>query len=344
VKVLVAERIGPAHAAVACRIREEPPAPGAGRVLVGMLAMPVNPADLLLVEGHYGVRRDPPFVPGHEGVGRVLQVGPGVDTLSPGDLVVPLSTACWTERMVIPASAAIRLPAGVDLLQASMLKANPATAWALLHGVVTLAPGDWVIQNAGNSAVGTFLNAQAARAGLRTVSLVRRPDAVPAEPARHGSAFVVDAGADPAAVRDAIGAATGGAPIRLALDAVGGAATQRLGSVVADGAPVVSYGLLSGEPCRLDAHDTVFRDVSLRGFWLPRWLEAAGAARIASLYAELAALLADRRLHAPVAACHRLDDVARALARAADGGRDGKVVFVTDASGLAAAPFEPVEP
>lgn len=337
-KALVAQRIGPAHEAVACVDREEPGAPLERQVLVGMLAMPVNPADLLLVEGRYGVERTPPFVPGHEGVGRVLQVGPGVEGLAPGDLVVPMSTSCWAERMVIPASAAIRLPAGVDLLQASMLKANPATAWALLHGMVTLSPGDWIVQNAGNSAVGTFVNALAARAGLRTVSIVRRAQAVPPLARCHGSAFVVDPGDDPRAVREAVAQATGGEPIRLALDAIGGAATGLLGSMVADGATVVVYGLLSGEQCRLAAHDAVFRDVGVRGFWLPRWFAGAGAQRVAALYSELAALLADGALHAPVAACRRLDDVARALAEAAAGGREGKVVFVTDDSGLPTFP------
>ena len=336
-KALVAERVGPAHESVACRTREEPGAPPARKVLIGMLAMPVNPADLLLIEGRYGTQRPAPFVPGHEGVGRVLAVGPEVEGLAPGDLVVPMSNSCWTERMLMPASATIRLPAGVDLLQASMLKANPATAWVMLRDLVALRPGDWVVQNAGNSAVGTFVNALAARSGIRTVSIVRRPGAIPAEAGRHGSVFVVDDGSDPEAARAAIVAATGGEPIRLALDAVGGGGTQLLGSVVAEGGAVASYGLLSGEPCRMAAHDVVFRDVSLRGFWLARWFQSADPARIQALYSELASLLADRSLHAPVAACYRLDDVSKALAHAAAGERNGKVVFVTDDSGL--APF-----
>jgi NADPH:quinone reductase-like Zn-dependent oxidoreductase len=336
-KALVAERIGPAHESVACRVREEPGAPLAGKVLIGMLAMPVNPADLLLIEGRYGTQRPVPFVPGHEGVGRVLAVGPEVQGLAVGDVVVPMSNSCWTERMLVPASATIRLPEGVDPVQASMLKANPATAWVMLRDLVALRPGDWVIQNAGNSAVGTFVNALAARSGIRTVSVVRRAGAIPAVAARHGSVFVVDDGGDPGSVRQAIAAATGGEPIRLALDAVGGRATQLLGSVVADGGTVACYGLLSGDACKLAAHDVVFRDVRLRGFWLARWFQAADPGRIQALYAELAALLADRTLYAPVAGCYRLDDVARALAHAAGGERNGKVIFVTDDSGL--APF-----
>lgn len=333
-KALVAERIGPAHASVVCRTREAPGAPAAGKVLVGMLAMPVNPADLLLIEGRYGTQRPLPFVPGHEGVGRVLAVGPGVQGVSVGDIVVPMSNACWTEQMLIPASATIRLPPGVDLLQASMLKANPATAWAMLRDLVELRPGDWVVQNAGNSAVGTFVNALAARFGIRTVSIVRRSGAIPAEVARHGSVFVVDDGGDPGPLRQAIIGSTGGAPVRLALDAVGGRATQLLGSIVAEGGTVASYGLLSGDPCRVAAHDVVFRDIRLRGFWLARWFQTADPARVQALYAELAGLLADRTLFAPVAGCYRLDDARRALAHAARGERDGKVVFVTDDSGL----------
>lgn len=329
-KVLLAEREGPAHEAVACRVQPPPGPPGPRQVLLGMLAMPVNPADLLLVEGRYGVRRPLPFVPGHEGVGRILQVGAEVQGLAAGDLVVPLGDSCWAEQMLVSAAASVALPAGTDLLQASMLKANPATAWVMLRDLVPLAPGDWLVQNAANSAVGSFVRSLAAAAGVRTVNLVRRPQAVPDAPVRADELWVVDDGRDAARVREAVDAGTGAAPIRLALDAIGGGATERLGQLVAEGGTVVNYGLLSGEACRMASHDVVFRDVLLRGFWLARWFRTADRSRVRAMYAELAALLAQRRLHAPVAACYPMDEVAAALRHAAAVERGGKVVLLTD--------------
>ena len=51
----------------------------------------------------------------------------------------------------------IPVPAGLDALQAAMLRINPPTALLLLTDLVELKPGDWIIQNVANSAVGRFV-------------------------------------------------------------------------------------------------------------------------------------------------------------------------------------------
>ena len=55
-----------------------------------------------------------------------------------------------------------------------MLKVNPATALLMLRNYVALQPGDWVIQDAANSGVGTNLIRLAKADGIRTVNVVRR--------------------------------------------------------------------------------------------------------------------------------------------------------------------------
>ena len=72
--------------------------------------------------------------------------------------------------------------------------------------------------------------------------------------------------------------ATGGAAIRLAIDAVAGAATARLAACLAPKGTVVTYGLLSGEPCQVPPHDVVFREITLTGFWLHKWLSEKSTA------------------------------------------------------------------
>ena len=59
-----------------------------------------------------------------------------------------------------------------------MMAVNPATAWHMLNSFVKLQPGEWVLQNAGNSAVGHNVAAIAKSMGLRTVNLVRREDQI----------------------------------------------------------------------------------------------------------------------------------------------------------------------
>ncbi len=105
-----------------------------------------------------------------------------------------------------------------------MMTINPPTAALLLSEFVTLRPGDWVIQNAANSAVGLYLVHLARIRGYRTVNVVRRPDAAAAVRDTGGDVVLVD-GED---LATRVVEATDGAAIHLGIDAVGGPASGRL--------------------------------------------------------------------------------------------------------------------
>ncbi len=324
---------GEPAAVVRCVERPDPPPPGPKEVLVRMLAMSINPADLLTMEGRYGILPELPAVRGAEGVGEIAAVGAAVKGLSVGQRVVPFATETWQELMTCRASALIALPEGVDLRQAAMLKANPATAAVMLSELTPLEPGDWVIQNAANSAVGRFVRLLAKRDGIRSVNLVRRPGLEAELQAEGGDVVLVHDGE--AELREQVLAATGGVAPRLGLDAVGGAATRGLAASLADGGLCVNYGLLSGRPCEIDAADLVFRGIVLRGFWLSPWFREAGAERIGALYQRLVGLLEEGVLSVPVEATYPLEEAPAAIAHAAKGGRGGKILFTT-AAGRAA--------
>lgn len=299
-----------------------PPAPAAGEVTVDLLIVTINPADLLMLEGRYGVRPPAPFIPGSEGVGRISAVGEGV-TFKVGDIVMPMPGNTWTEQVTLPARHVVPLAAGVDLEQAAMLKANPATALVMLQDVIPMQAGDWVILNAANSAVGQNVVQVGQALGLRVACVVRRAGAVQA---------LRDLGAEVVIVDDGTGdtpALPEGAKARLALDAIGGAATERLATAVMDGGVVVNYGLLSGESPRLSAHDLVFRGLTLRGFWLASWFATAGPARIKQVYGQLVTWLGEGKVGAKVDALYPITRAADAVAHAAREGRDGKVLITT---------------
>ena len=124
-------------------------------------------------------------------------------------------------------------------------------------------------------------------------------------------------------MRDTIG----GGALPLAIDAIGGEATQRLARCVAENGIVVNYGLLSGEACRVDARETVFRNVTLRGFWLRRWYMETPPDEIAATYRKLAAKVADGSLLVEVEAVYPFDKIREAVAHAARGGRSGKILM-----------------
>lgn len=312
--------------AAVLRLEEaDDPTPGPGEILVAMRRMPIDPADLLMINGRYGeLPPELPFTPGVEGLGKVIATGPGVSRFKPGDLVVPLRLGTWTTRLVCPERAAIAIPADIDPDQASMLKANPATADLLLSSFVALPPGSWIIQNAANSVVGRWVVVLARERGLRTVNIVRRPETV--EPLRALGADVVLIDPGPGEILGAIGRKSA----LLGLDAIGGEATGVLAASLAEGGTLVVYGMLSGVCPTIRAEDLVFRNVLLRGFWLARWFAVARGEEVRAIYARLLARIANGIVNIPIEACYPLQHAAEAVAHAARPGRLGKILLCSE--------------
>lgn len=304
--------------------RPDPGDPGAGEVIVAAELAPINPADLLNIQGLYGAERPSlPLIPGTEGIGRVVGCGPGVAQVKPGDRVLLPSPGTWRERFRVSGGGLFALPDGIDPEQLAMLRVNPPTAYLLLHQFVPPQAGGWVIQNAANSGVGQWLICLAREVGMKTVNVVRRPELVAALKAFGGDVVLVD-GPD---LDRRVGEATGGSALRLAIDAVGGNATRRLARCVDEGGVVVNYGALSGEACRIDPRETVFRNVSLRGFWLRRWYMVTPPETIGATYQMLARKLTDGALTVAVEQVYRFGDIGPALAHAGRPGRSGKILL-----------------
>ncbi len=308
---------------VDCVEGKEPGAPEADEVLVEMLACPINPAELLIIEGKYASKPPLPARLGIEAAGRVLALGEAVADLAPGDLVMSLGRANWAEKLVLKAGEVTKAPNDIDVAQLSMLKVNPATAQLMLTGEVALEPGDWVIQNAANSAVGVNLIRLAKALGYKTVNVVRRESLI--EPLEAIGASVVLVDGPDLALRAA--AATGGSDIKLGIDAVAGAATERLADCLAEEGTVVNYGLLSGDPCQLRADQTIFKGITLTGFWLAKQMRTMKPAALAALYGDLMARIAEGSLHVNVEATYGLEDIKVALEHASREARNGKVLI-----------------
>lgn len=305
------------------------PSPGPGQVVVRMAAVPINPADLLQIAGKYGVQPDLPHIAGLEGVGRVEAVGPDVQGLPEGTLVMPFATSTWQQRMLLNAAEVFPLPDDIDLEQAAMLKVNPATAELLLTSVVELQPGDWIVQNAANSGVGRHVVQLAKTRSLRTLNIVRREPAVDPLRAIGADAVVVhdSHSDDPNTLIQRARHATEDAPIRLGFDAVAGPATATMARLLAPGATLLNYGGMSMQPCQVRPPELIFRDIRLRGFWVTAWLNRADASQITQLYQRLAGLMTQGLLHMPVAARYPLEHVRDAIAHASREGRDGKILL-----------------
>lgn len=313
--------VGPAETVVKCVEVADPGAPGEGEVLVDVVACSINPADILMFEGNYASIPETPCAVGIEGAGTVAAVGQGVIGLKVGDQVMSLGRANWMQQLRGTAETFVRLPAEAELSQAAMLKVNVATAHLMLTKYVSLARGDWVIQDAANSGVGVDLIRLARAEGVRTVNVVRRAELI--EPLRKlGADVVVVDGPD---LAEQVRNGCGGAQIRLGIDAVGGSAIGRLTDCVGEGGTVVNYGLLSGQPCQIDPFNFVFRDITLTGFWLARLMRRMPFNEIQAMYEYLAGRLMDGTIHVDIEASYPLEKIADALVHAKRESRGGKV-------------------
>src|SRR6267378_1216279 len=207
IKAIVYERHG--NPADVLQIKTESwPKPADDEALVEMRAAPINPADINAIEGKYPARREVPAVPGFEGAGVVVEVGANVSTIAKGALVIlPHNIGTWREALAVKASELVAVPPEIEPVHAAMLKINPMTAWRLLHDYVDLARGDWLIQNACNSAAGRAVIQIAHELGYKTVNVVRRAELVDELRVEGGDVVLVD----DEKLRDEVKNATGGA-------------------------------------------------------------------------------------------------------------------------------------
>jgi NADPH:quinone reductase-like Zn-dependent oxidoreductase len=321
-KLAILERYGPPEDGVRCIDGPDVGAPDAGEVVFDVLAFPINPADISMCRGSYRLRPTLPATPGAECLGRVTAVGPGVTHVRPGDLVINLQRENWAQRRRVKADDVIAVPPAVDHRQGAMLRINPPTALLLLTDVVALKPGDWVLQNVANSAVGRLVITLARARGLRTVNVVRRESLFAELTALGADVCVVD-GPD---LADAVKARTGGAAIRLGLDAVSGRATARLSACLGEGGVVCNYGSMSGEDPVMARSALIGNGQSLVGFVLGRGLATRSLPQVRAIYADLGEQVLKGVLSAPVEKVYPIEEIKAALVHAQRGERSGKIL------------------
>jgi trans-2-enoyl-CoA reductase len=323
IKAIVYERHG--NPADVLQIQTEPwPQPAADEAVVAMRAAPINPADINAIEGKYPGRREVPAVPGFEGAGVVVEVGADVSTIVKGALVIlPHNIGTWREALAVKASELVAVPPEIEPVHAAMLKINPMTAWRLLHDYVDLARGDWLIQNACNSAAGRAVIQIAHELGYKTVNVVRRAELIDELRAEGGDIVLVDN----EKLRDQVKDATSGAPIRLGLNSVGGESALRLANCLAFGGTLVSFGAMSLQPLKIPTGLLIFKDLRFRGIWINKWYDDATMQERMEAFRALFEMAKRGLLKTKVERAYSIDEAKPAVAHASQSKRSGKIIF-----------------
>ena len=305
-------------------LREVPDiTPAPGEILVAMKAIPIHPADLLVMRGRHVFQANYPCGTGIEGAGQVIAHGEGVTAPPLGSLVSLPFGGTWAEQVTIPAGAAIPIPEGIDLHQGAMIALNPVTALGLLTGV---RAGEWLIHNAANSALGRLISRVAAHRGIKSISVVRR-SGMEEELQANGADHVMVDGAD---LAQRVRAYLGGRGVDHALDAVAGEASGRLFDSVADFGTLTCYGLLGGDQVIFPASQLIFRDVNVRGYSRLRALRSLSTDDSEALYRELFDGLKAGLFYTPVLQTFPLEEIHEAVERAESSGGEGKVLLLPE--------------
>ena len=144
------------------------PVPGPGQALVRISATGVNFIDVYFRIGLY--KADLPFTPGSEGAGIVESVGPGVDTVQPGDRVAyAMVRGSYAEYAMVPAAQLVKLPDGLDFTTAAAAMLQGMTAHYLTHSTFPLKQGDVALVHAAAGGAGGLIVQMAKMLGATVI-------------------------------------------------------------------------------------------------------------------------------------------------------------------------------
>lgn len=294
-------------------VKRPVPEPGPGETLVEVHAAAVGHLDLNIVDGRFGMLPSLPFVPGTEASGVVLasQAHPvGAPVRVRGAGVGLRRNGGWAEHAVVPDRAVVRTPDGVDPALTCCFSTPVGTAFAAVHDVAGVRPGERVLVTGAAGAVGALVVQLAARAGAEVVGVV----------GREAKLGFVPAQAKPLLAREMSRESIGG-PVDVLVDTVGGAVLAAALRLVRPRGRAALVGYTAGRDLALDLADFLLAEVAL----LPVNLFSRGAG-LGQVADGLLADIVAGQLTLPVER-YAMAQLAEAVHRMRTGAAVGKVVL-----------------
>ena len=218
------------------------PEPGEGEALVELNAAGVNYMDVYLRSGANNPTL--PIIPGGEGSGVVVKVGPGVTEVAVGDRVAYTGAGrSYAERVVAPSWRLIKVPDDMDIELGAASMLQGMTAHYLSHSTYPLGEGDTALVHSGAGGVGLLLIQMAKMRGATVITTVSTGEK---------AELAMGAGADHAILytqtdfSEAVKEITGGAGVQVVYDAVGADTFEGGIACLAQRGYMVLYGQASG--------------------------------------------------------------------------------------------------
>lgn len=297
------------------------PRPQAGEVRLAVHACGVNFADSLIIQGKYQVRPEPPFAPGMEASGVVLECGAGVTGLQPGDRVMAvLSYGGYAEEVVTPAVSVVRLPDAIDDVTAAGFPVAYGTSHLALTHRAHLQPGETLLVHGAGGGVGLTAVEIGKVLGATVIASAGSADKLQIA-AEYGADHLIDYSKED--IRERV-KALGGADV--VYDPVGGDAFDASLRCIKWEGRILVIGFASGRIPQPPANLVMVKNVSVIGLHWGAYLQHNPTLMHQSL-SELLAWYAQGKLKPHVSQTWPLERAVEALRALVERRTTGKVVI-----------------
>ncbi len=262
-------------------------APKEGEVRIRVRTLGLNRAECMFRRGVYPEAAVVPAKIGYEAAGEVEEVGEGVTSLVPGDIVSTIPAfsmnqyGVYGEVAIVPAYAVVKHPSSLSLEEATSIWMQYLTAYGAIVEYGKLAAGDAVIITAASSSVGIaaiqVANSLGAIPIAATRTAAKRDDLLAA-----GAAHVVvtdeqDLAAEVMRITDGKGA-------RIAFDPVAGPGFEALAAALQEEGILIPYGILSSDPTPYPLESAILKNLTIRAFTLPFLTRDPGRLEVAKAF------------------------------------------------------------
>ncbi|KAM7344161.1 enoyl-[acyl-carrier-protein] reductase, mitochondrial [Cochliomyia hominivorax] len=257
-------------------VEDELPKPKDTQVLIRVLMAPINPSDINIIQGRYPLQPDKlPAVAGNEFVGEILEMGERVENFALGEHVVAYSAGLgtWSKYLLLDAEQIFAVPYELPLPEAATLTVNPCTAYRMLKDFVTLKPGECIVQNGANSAVGQAVHQLCKIWGIKSLGIVRERPELP-----KLKQYLKCLGATEILTENELQKTqlfkTGCLPKpHLAFNCVGGENATNIAKLLDNDGIMVTYGGMSMKPIVIATGPLIFKRIVFKGFWITDWVK-----------------------------------------------------------------------
>ncbi len=301
------------------------PAPGAGQVVLDVMAAGVNFPDVLIIQGKYQFKPELPFTPGNELSGVVRAVGADVTAFKAGDKVIAFTaTGAFAQQIVVPQQALMPMPPGMDFDTAAAITLTYGTSHHAVVDRAALKEGETMLVLGAAGGVGLAAIEIGKALGARVIAAASSDEKLAVCKAHGADELINYSSGD---LREQIKAATGGKGPDVIYDPVGGEYAEPAFRSIGWRGRYLVVGFANGAIPKLPLNLTLLKGASLVGVFWGEYAKREPKANMAAMR-QLMGWLTEGKIRPHISGRYKLAETAQALNDMAARKVTGKIVIL----------------